>query len=104
MSETYNIIALGREDFVLPYGMTGLGFKIVRKQEDAVRYIRSQDLEKTVFILDEDIIDDMSMIEDVEESGGNVLILKPWGKSMLAKNKIRNASIKAMGMDMSENK
>lgn len=101
MSEDYRIIALGREDFAVPYGMAGLDFKIFEKQNDAVKYMQSRDLTKSVFILDENIVENVKVIEDLEESGGNVLILKPWGKSGMAKDKIRNASIKAIGTDMS---
>jgi len=102
MSENYKIITLGREDFVFPYGMAGLEFKVIKRQDEAIRCIYEQDLKATIFILDEDIISDIEKIEELESSGVNILILKGWGKSDMAKDKIRNASIKAIGIDMSK--
>ncbi len=104
MSKDCEIIALGSADFVLPYGMAGLDFEVVTDLEDAIKYIGGQNLETTLFILDEDIISDIKKIEEAEEAGGNILILKGWGKSLIAKNKIRNAGILAIGVDMEKGK
>lgn len=104
MSEDYKVVALGMENFVLPYGMAGLDFEIVTDLEDAIKYIVGQNLETTFFIIDEDIIDDIRKIEVIEMLEGNILILKGWGKSLIAKNKIRNAGILAIGVDMEKEK
>jgi hypothetical protein len=104
MSEDYNIIALGHENFVYPFGLAGLEFKIVKNMKDAVKIINQNDLISSFFILDENIICDVKEIEVLEEKGANILIIKEWGRSKMANNKIRNASIKAIGVDMVKEK
>lgn len=104
MSKDSKIIALGSVDFVLPYGMAGLRFKVITQQDEAIDFIYRENLETTLFILDEDIISDIKEIEEAEEAGGNILILKGWGKSLIAKDKIRNAGILAIGVDMEKEK
>jgi hypothetical protein len=105
MSDNYKILAIGLENFVLPYGMSGFEFHITKHIKDAVKIINEYEFSETVFILDEDIIDDIKTVEEMEESGANIIVMKGWGRSELANNKIRNASIKAIGVDLAkENK
>ena len=96
MSDKYAITAFGREDFVLPFALVGFEFVI----NDNLDTLLKQDFSSRLFILDEDIIDDMEKVNKFEEAGANIVILKGWGKSKLAKEKTRQASIKAMGVDI----
>ncbi|MGM0441150.1 MAG: hypothetical protein ACQEQC_01860 [Elusimicrobiota bacterium] len=98
--DKFNITALGRREFVLPFGAVGFNYQAEEKLENAIEYIFKQDYKRTLFILDEDLIENIQKIEEAEERGANILILKAWGKSKLAKNKIRRASIKAIGADI----
>ncbi len=98
--EHFNITALGRREFILPYGAVGFGYREENNLEQAINFIFEQDYKKTLFILDEDIIKNLKKVEEAEENGANILILKAWGKSKLAENKIRQASIKAIGTDI----
>lgn len=96
----YKITAIGREEFVLPFGMTGFEIKKTDSVDEAVDYISSQEKEKTFFIMDEGIIDNIDKIKQMEEQGISILLLKPWGKSEMAERKIRKASITAVGSDI----
>jgi hypothetical protein len=102
MSEDYRIVALGREEFVLPFAASGFEFSRVDILDEGLKYISGQDLALTLFILDEEIIDDEKKLEESESRGANILVLKGWGKSKMAERKIRQASIKAVGVDMKE--
>ncbi len=104
MSENYRLVALGREDFVFPFGMTGVDYSSVKNLNEAIEVIQKYDTEKTIFVVDEDIIDDIGRIEELETSGVVISILKGWGMSNMADNKIRRASIKAIGVDMAKEK
>jgi vacuolar-type H+-ATPase subunit F/Vma7 len=100
MSEKMEIIAVGHEDFAIPFAMVGLGCKITENQKAAEDFIASQDNSRISFLVDEEIIDDISRIEEMELSGANILILKAWGVSALAKKRIRDASIRAIGAEI----
>lgn len=102
MSEEYRINAIGRADFVLPFGLTGFDYNMIDNQSDAIKFIRRARAEKTVYIIDEDILEEIEKIEELENSGVNILILKGWGHSAIAGKKIQNASIKAMGIDLAK--
>lgn len=104
MSDDYRFVALGKQDFVLPYGATGFEFEEFSNQEDVMNYIARQDFKKTVFLVDEDIISNIKKVKEQELEGANILIIKGWGKSKLAEDKIRAASIKAIGTDMTKEK
>jgi len=98
MSAEYNIVAIGREDFVMPYGMAGLEYSIAEDQSRAQEIMDAGGYNGIVYILEEDIITDIPAIEQKE--GANILLLKAWGISELSKKRIREASIKAMGVDL----
>ena len=51
-----------------------------------------------VYILEEDIISDIPAV--YRKEGANILLLKAWGISESSKKRIRDASIKAMGVDL----
>lgn len=102
MSDDYTLIALGREDFVLPYGMTGLQYYIASNQAEAEAVMESSGHKGIIYILDEDIIDDITGIEEKEDA--NILVVKAWGKSASSMRRIRQASIKAMGVDLTRNR
>lgn len=72
MSDNYKITALGREDFVLPFALVGFEFVIA----DNLDTLLKQDFSSRLFILDEDIIDDIEKVNKVEEAGANIVILK----------------------------
>ena|SRR3989339_1392191 len=99
----YRIIAVGKPEFVMPYGAAGIEFKQVSGEAGAFDYIFSQDLVKSVFIIDEEIVSAPEKIHEAETRGANVLIIKGWGKSSMADIKIRKASIKAIGTEIKEN-
>ena len=104
MSDKYSIVAVGKEEFVLPYGASGLKFRIAERWDEATRYIDGQDFGSTLFVIDEDIVKDIKEIESREKEGANILLIKGWGKSDLAEEKIRAATIRAIGTEIEEEK
>ncbi len=104
MSEKFNIIALGKEEFITPYGLCGFSTKEIRTFSKAAEYILKSDLKNLVFLMDEEIIDNEEKIPELEDEGANILILKGWGSSDMAESKIKNAAIKAIGTDIDINK
>ena len=48
--------------------------------------------------------EDEKKVEDMEAGGANILILKGWGKSEMAERKIRQASIRAIGVDIKDSR
>ena len=101
MSAEYNIIALGREDFVVPYGMAGLEYEVAEDQSRAEEIMSARGYGGVIYILEEDIVEDLSRI--YEKKDANILMLKAWGESRISKKRIREASIKAMGVDLTGN-
>ncbi len=100
MENSAQITAVGREDFILPFGAVGFDFKEVSDISTALRYILQQNLSTHLFIIEEDLVIDIEKIEGLEEKGANILILKSWGKSKLSERKIRSATVKAIGTDI----
>lgn len=100
MSDEYKIIIIGKEYFTAPYAMLGLDIIAVSSLKDAVDSIKENNLESTLFIIDEDIILDIKLLDMLEHEGAHLTMFKNWGVSNLASNKIRNASIKAIGVDI----
>ncbi len=99
MSE-YRIIAVGGKEFSIPFALSGLETFEAEKIESAEEVFNGRDFDRTVYIVDENIIKDMKSIQELEEKGANITVLKPWGKSELADAKIKKASVKAMGADI----
>ena len=97
----YKILVIGSGGFILPYSLIGAEGREFLKIAEAKEFILEQDLKNTLFILDEEIIEDVSAVEELEEAGANITILKAWGSSKLAERKIRAASIKAIGTEIS---
>lgn len=97
----YRIHVLGSEGFILPYSLLGADSSVCSNMEEAGRAIKESDLKNTVFILDEGIIENISKVAELEEEGANITILRAWGKSEMAERKIRAASIKAIGTEIS---
>lgn len=94
----FRIIAVGREEFVLPFGAVGFEFKKKDNLEQGLEYILEQDISACLFIMDEDIIDNENKVEEALATGANILVLKAWEESKLSREKIRQASIKAIGI------
>lgn len=104
MSEEFKITALGREEFVTPYSLCGFAAEEISEFSEAVKFISEADLKSSVFLLDEDLIQDEEKIAELESEGANILILKGWGSSDMAERKIKTAAIKAIGTDIDINK
>jgi len=100
MSEDFKFIAVGKEEFALPFGAAGLEFAVKESLEEAVSFMEEQDTASSFFILDEDIVTDEDRISGLEAGGAAVLIIKAWGRSKMSRKKIREASIRALGMDI----
>ncbi|NLB34925.1 MAG: hypothetical protein GX817_03785 [Elusimicrobia bacterium] len=101
ITSDYKILVIGSDGFILPYSLIGIEGKVLLNMSQAREFVLGKDLENTLFILDEEIIDDVSAVEELEEAGANITILKAWGSSELADRKIRAASIKAIGTEIS---
>ena len=97
----YTLAAVGKEGFVLPFRLLGIHADAVADVHEAEKLIMERPLDKTLFILDEDVIDSVSAVERLEEAGANITILKPWGRSEMADRKIRAAAVKAIGTEIS---
>ncbi len=99
-SEEYKAYAVGGEGFIAPYRMAGFGVFPAGSIEDARGFILEKDLESSLFIIDEDILDGLSSAQELEDAGVNITILRGWGRSKMAGGKIRAASIKAIGTEI----
>ncbi|MFH1416380.1 MAG: hypothetical protein ABIH89_09890 [Elusimicrobiota bacterium] len=103
-SDDYSIIALGREDFVMPFALTGIKSSVLEDFDKAAGYISGCDLNRTLFIIEEELISGPADLEKTEAAGVNIVIMRSWGRSVMAERKIRNASIKALGIDLASEK
>ncbi len=95
----YRIIAVGGKEFIIPFSLAGLETAEADKIGNSDIF-NEKEFDSTVYIVDENIIEDIKVLQELENRGANITVLKPWGKSEMADNKIKKASIKAMGVDM----
>ncbi len=100
MSEQYQVIAVGEKEFLVPYALAGLQTREVNAIDIESKVFKKEELQNTVYLLDESVIKDIRVIGEFEELGANITLLKKWGSSDMAENKIKAASIKAMGVDL----
>ncbi len=97
MSDNYGICAVGTKGFTAPWQLAGFEAHTASGSGDAAEFIRKQDTQGKLFILDEELVDRVSVVEELEEAGANIMILKGWGRSQMAGRKITSASVKAIG-------
>ena len=86
----------------MPFGMLGYDIRAAESPEEADEYIYSQDAATTIFVIEEDKIGSAEKLLDYEKAGIQILLLKGWGRSELAGEKIRTAAIRAVGIDLSK--
>ncbi|MBN2407677.1 MAG: hypothetical protein JXJ19_08265 [Elusimicrobia bacterium] len=103
-SDDFRIIAVGTDEFRLPYSAAGFETIAAGSQGDALKEINAAGFDKVLFLIEEDIIDDIARINEMEKNGLNALVIKAWGRSRMAEDRIRQASIKATGTDIIKDK